>query len=396
MKIAVIGAGAMGAAIVKDLRSNPEVTEILVADAALERAREIAAGLGDQRIRYSQVDASNVAETAKVITPYDAVVNAAQYYINCEVMKACLAGRCHYNDLGGMFHMTRRQHELRSDFEKAGLTAITGIGAAPGITNVLSRYGYDLLDRVEAVHTSFAAADLTDRRGVQVLVPPYSIRTIMEEMSDDSVQFMDGEYVVRPALSGAEESSFPEPIGRRVCYHTLHSEPATIPAAFRDKGIRHVTWRLSLPPELEEAMKTLAGAGFASTDPVEIGGAKISPRDILATVIEKNIAVKLKGVKIETREVACIRSHVIGTKEGRSSEVIADCIAHTPPGGSSLVGSVTSVPASVAAQLQASGQIARPGVWGPEEVIEPLPFFAELAKRGMRVQATVRNTLAAP
>lgn len=36
----------------------------------------------------------------------------------------------------------------------------------------------------------------------------------------------------------------PQPFGRSEFVHTSHSETATIPGAFKDKGVREATWRL--------------------------------------------------------------------------------------------------------------------------------------------------------
>ncbi|MEM2810977.1 MAG: saccharopine dehydrogenase C-terminal domain-containing protein, partial [Candidatus Korarchaeum sp.] len=43
-------------------------------------------------------------------------------------------------------------------------------------------------------------------------------------------------------------------------------------------------------------------------------------------------------------------------------------------------------PTSVTAQWIARGLIRGTGVRNPEEVIDPVPFFEELKKRGIRVQ----------
>jgi saccharopine dehydrogenase (NAD+, L-lysine-forming) len=246
MKVAVIGAGAMGRAVLQDLVAARELERILILDAEAERAREVAAALGDPRAQAGSVDATAVDQTAAALRGIDVVVNAAQYTVNVPVMRACVRARCHYADLGGMFHTTRKQLELSGDFERAGLTAVVGIGAGPGITNMVACYAADRLDQVESLRTSFAAVDLTDLRGIDVFAPPYSIRTIMEEFTEDTVQFLGGEYRVLPALAGAEDIEFPEPIGKRRCVHTLHSEPATLPAAFAHKGVREVTWKLGM------------------------------------------------------------------------------------------------------------------------------------------------------
>ena len=140
MKIAVTGAaGLMGPLIVRDLSESSEVEEVLVADYQESKAKEYAASFKDPRIKACFVDVRNIGETTKALAGYDAVINSVHLAFNLSVMKACLEAGCHYNDLGGMFHISRKQLELHDDFRKAGLTAVRGIGSAPGITNVVAR-----------------------------------------------------------------------------------------------------------------------------------------------------------------------------------------------------------------------------------------------------------------
>lgn len=393
MRIGILGAGAMGREILRNLLEISEADEILVVDADGNRAATSVSDLGDRRLRAAIADANRIEETAECLRGCAVVVNAAQYYVNVAVMRACLRAGCHYLDLGGLFHMTRRQLELRRDFEQAGLTAVLGIGAAPGITNVLARGGYDRLDEVFAVRLSFAGESLGAPAEVDVFLPPYSIRTIMEEFTEDSWQFLDGELRKLPPLSGAEEIDFPAPIGRRRCFHTLHSEPATIPEAFRDKGVREVTWKLSFPQSFEDRCRTLALVGLGSKEPLEVAGSRVSPLDFLAALVERTAAERLKGGLLELHEVACIRAQLEGERGGRPAAVVVDCIARTPPHGSSVAAHATALPPAVTARLLATRQIDRPGVWGPESVVPPDLFFHELSRRGMRIEMTERTTL---
>jgi len=395
MKIVVIGGtGAMGRTTVRDLSESSEVEEIRIADFQEREAEEYAASFKDPRIKGVFVDANKIGETANLIKGYDAVINAAQYYVNESVMKACLEAGCHYNDLGGMFHTTRKQLKLFDDFKRAGLTAVLGIGAAPGITNILASYAYDQLDEVEAVRFSSAAVDMTDMKGIDVFAPPYSIRTIMEEYSDEPVEFINGEYKTLPPLSGAEEIAFPEPIGRRICIYTLHSEPATIPASFKDKGVKEVTWKLGLPPEFSEGVRFLASIGFASKGPIKVQGVEVVPLEALAAVVERQVKEKLEGVELKLNKMKCFRAQVIGKKNGKRIEYLVDCIVGTPLRLGGRVDVAAGIPPSIAAQIQVRGMIKEPGVWAPEQVIAPEYFFNELAKREMRVQVTMRQDVA--
>ena len=395
MKVAVIGgAGGMGRTTVRDISESSEVKEILVADFREAEAKEFAASFKDPRIKGAGVDASNVEETANVIKGYDAVINAAMYYVNLNVMEACLRAGCHYNDLGGMFHTTRKQLELFDDFKKAGITAVLGIGVASGTTNVLSRYGYDRLDEVEKVHCSYGLVDMTDMKGIDVFQPGYAMATVMQEFSFEAWEFVNGEYKAFPPGSEPEEIVFPEPIGPLTCVHTLHSEPATIPASYKDKGVKEVTWKLGLPPKVDERARFLASLGFASGEPVNVHGVEVVPSEVLTVLADKQAKEKLVGAKLELKQVACARARVIGKKNGKKMEYIIDSMVKTPHRLGAAVAVGTGVPPSIAAQMQVRGMIKEAGVWPPEQVIAPEYFFSELAKRDIRVQVATEEDLA--
>ena len=384
MKIAIIGgAGAMARTTVRDLSENNNVTEILVADYQDKKAIRYAGSFNDPRIKGCFVDATDINATADLIKNYDAVVNSAQHYVNLDIMKACIKAKVHYIDLGGLFYFTRKQLKLDEEFKAAGVSAILGMGAAPGITNVLSRYAYDRLDTVDSVQLFFASADFTDMKGIDMFLPPYSIRTIMEEYSEDSEQFIDGEYQIVPPISGKMTVDFPEPIGRRECIHTLHSEPATIPSSFKDKGVKEVTWRLSLPEVMESQANFLANIGMGGKTPVKVGGCEIAPVDCLASVVQRHVDQKLTGVELEPKDSLCIRSLVSGTKDGRPMEYIVDCIGRSHSRWNcSSVDVATGIPPAIVSAMQVEGVVA-PGVWAPEQVVDPDRLFKALARREM-------------
>ena len=396
MKIAIIGAaGAMARTIILDLLDNPEVEKILLADFQGEKAKRIAASMSDDRLEACFVDGYHVEATAEAISGFDAVINSAQLFPNLfeKIMDACLIAGCHYNDLGGLYWTSRKLLNRFGEFEAANLTAVLCIGSAPGITNVLGRYACDRLDRVESAHFWDASVDNTNMQEIDAFLPPYSIRTIMQEFTDKPVMFLDGEYKELPPCSGAAEMDFPEPIGRRTCIHTLHSEPATFVPTFQDKGIRNCTWRLGLPTELDEKAQFLSSIGFGSTDPITVGSVEVVPREVLSSVLEKHVEEKLSAVELALDDVECLRAQVLGTVDDKDIEYIVDCVAkpHSRWGGS--CGDLcTGTPPSITAQMQAKGIIEKSGVWGPE-IIVPELFFSELAKREMQVTVTRKEVL---
>jgi saccharopine dehydrogenase-like NADP-dependent oxidoreductase len=56
----------------------------------------------------------------------------------------------------------------------------------------------------------------------------------------------------------------------------------------------------------------------------------------------------------------------------------------------------TGIPPAIVARMLARGDIVGPGVFAPEQVVPCEAFFAEFARWGARVDAQMRELLAAP
>lgn len=380
MKIAVIGAGAMGSYIARDLARNETGVRITIIDADPQRARSLACALGDGGHDFKACDARQSEALATALAGNSVAINAAQYDVNTSVMQACLLAGSHYLDLGGMFHMTRRQLEWSEKFRAAGLTAVLGMGAAPGITNVLAGEACSLLDTVTRIDASFAAS-APDAPTPSVFIPPYSIRTIMQEFCDDSVQYIEGEHRVQRPLAGRKRITFPEPIGAVDCVYTLHSEPATLPAAYRAKGVSDVCWRLGLPPALENVIHAFAAAGLGSTQVLDVGGASVAPVDFLAACIERNAAQSQRDER-EFTEYGCVRVEVSGTRDSIPTLLAFDCMLAARGSPPDMAAIITGTPAAIAAVMLARGEAAQPGAHGPESVIPPALMLERLGARG--------------
>jgi len=392
MHIAVVGAGAMGADIVGELARREPPLALTVIDTDSARAAGVASKSSLATALARPCDARDVASMTQALESVSVTVNAAQYDTNLDVMRACLAARSHYLDLGGMFHTTRRQLELAADFDRAGLTALLGMGAAPGLSNLLAVAACEGLEVVEGVDMSFAAA-APDMPESGIFVPPYSIRTIMQEFCDPSFQYLDGELCEMPALAGRRRVRFPEPIGAVDCVHTLHSEPATLPAFLAARGVRDVTWRLGLPPQLEEAVQAFASAGLGSTTPLAVEGASIAPVDFLAACIDDQLT-RAPSRQEPFTEHGCLRAEAWGSTGGAAVRVSVECMLEASGVAPDVAGVMTGTPAAIAALMLASGEADCPGAHGPESVIEPTKMFAQVAERGFRTSLTKQRALA--
>ena len=197
--------------------------------------------------RLSGEERVDVADPASLRPAFDGarvVVNAVDYRLNLDVMRGALAAGADYVDLGGLFHMTRRQLELDGEFRTAGRTAILGLGSAPGKTNLLARLAAERLGG-EPVALELWAALRDPAADGHPLPAPYSVRTLLDELRLAPMVVAEGRLLEVGPLSGAASRVFPDPVGsgRASTRSTRSSRPcrrATRACARRASGC---AWR---------------------------------------------------------------------------------------------------------------------------------------------------------
>ncbi|KJS09152.1 MAG: hypothetical protein VR78_16450 [Hoeflea sp. BRH_c9] len=383
------GAGLMGAGILRDLLSDRaiiDISRIRLCDTSRPRMQALAGELADPKIELVDLDVTDPERLKSAIEGADICVNCVPTLLGFQmrIFEAALAAKVSYVDLGGLGTYTVKQLAEHERFKQAGVTAVIGVGADPGMSNVICRAVADELDEIDSINLYWAAEFVGDEN--PVLVPPYSVSTVLAEYAHPSTQFYDGKHVQCPPMSGVEILDLPEPWGRCEFMHSPHSEQLTVPLAdgIKEKGIKEFSWKLHLPHREHEAWVGLVKAGFGDFDtPVTIGGVEIKPLDVLNKVIERNIAANADRIPSQD-------SHEIhfaigrGRKDGAARTVRFDVTVSPDPMYAPYTDACTSMNGSIAVQLILAGS-RRPGVWAPEEYFEIPAYFAELEKRKFKI-----------
>jgi saccharopine dehydrogenase-like NADP-dependent oxidoreductase len=391
MRIVILGgAGTIGRVIALDLVQD--VASVVLADLNLRGAEEVAAEVGGSAQAVG-VDLTDGEGLRKVLRGAGACINSANYYFNLEVMRACLDVGVPYLDLGGLFHVTRKQSELHDAYHQAGLTAVLGLGSCPGVANVHAGWLGSMLDSVEYVRIYNGS---TQDEG-ESLAAPYAIQTILDEISKPAMVFRGGRFAELPPLSEEEFYPFLEPIGWAKTHLSLHSEVATIPLSLAEKGIQECFFKITFFGYSETALRRLqflTQVGLATHEPISVGGVEVRPRDVLLTLLSRMPQTREKPVSKGFKDVA---TEIKGKAAGSEVVLRADTSGWPHPtwgvsGGTLLV----AVPPAVIARWLADGSLKRPGVWAPEQIVEPHPFFQALASRGFSTMLTRRETLYSP
>lgn len=252
MKVLMVGgAGSMASGSVRDMVASRSrhIEEIIVADTSLERARGLTDQLGDPRLKPVKLDVGDSGELRALLQRVDVCVNAVPVFAghHMAIFHACFEARRTYVDFGGMGVFTVKQKGFHDEWRRAGLIAILGLGADPGISNVICKAVAERLDRIDKINLYWAAKRLGPDS--PVLVPPYALSTVLGEYTNPSMQFLVGAHREVAPQQGEETLELPEPFGRTTFIFTQHSEPLTVPLAegIRDKGIREFTWSCIFP-----------------------------------------------------------------------------------------------------------------------------------------------------
>jgi saccharopine dehydrogenase (NAD+, L-lysine forming) len=385
MRILLVGAGGVGTAFARIAARRP-FADLIVADYDLARAEHAAAARdGYQAV---QLDARDEAATAALLTEHDCdvLMNATDPRFVMPLFRAALRARVHYLDMAmSLSHPNAEQPYQRTgiklgddqfaldgEWQQAGKLALVGIGVEPGLSDVFARYAADeLFQEIDQL-------GVRDGANLEVagydFAPTFSIWTTIEECLNPPVIWEAGQgWFTTPPFSEPEVFTFPAGIGPVECVNVEHEEVLLMP---RWLQAQRVTFKYGLGAEFIGVLETLHTLGLDRTDPVQVAGASVSPRDVVAACLPDpaQLGDKMSGV-------TCAGTWVTGTgRGGTPREVylhhVVDNAWSMAEYGSQAVVWQTAVNPVVALELIDSGVWSGAGVLGPEAL--PASPFLEL------------------
>lgn len=382
----------MGSVVVNDL-VNSRIEEVVVADYNLERAKEVAERYTGQKSKVSAlfVDANDHKSLVNVMKGAEAVASAIGpfYKYGVKVLKAAIDAGVNFVDINDDYDATRDSLELNDQAKRAGVTTIIGLGASPGITNMLAKLGANKLNRVDEIHTSWAVSLGEEGGGGGSAATDHWFHCITGKVPT----YRDGKWVNIPAGSEPEIVDFPPEIE---VFHVGHAEPVTIPRYI--KGVKVVTNKGGLSPSwVNQVFFNLVAFGFSSTKPLEVKGVPIAPREftlkLLGAILDfapPETLTRIVEDISETGAVGGLRVDVKGEKDGNPTRLIYR-LGVTRPEMATMGGS-TGIPLSIGAQMLVRGEVKAKGVFAPEGCVDPEAFLVELKKRGAEIYETVEET----
>jgi lysine 6-dehydrogenase len=372
------GAGAVCKETTRDLAEYSDFEEIVIADHLVEAAQNLVDDIGDPRLHALAFDADDYDGMLALFPGFDVVVNGLPFKYDYPVNKACVEIGVSGLDLSS----DDPQFALHDRALEQDMIFVPGVGATPGITNMMVRRASEVLDRMEVVEIFFAA--------FRCLAPaPGLLETTLwefnpEEEDRDEVYFEDGTWHSTPPLSGQRLVRFHEQIGEQSVYYVPHDESNTLPHSYPE--LRRAAVRGCFPPHVMALMGALMRGGLLSGRQVRVADTGVPAIELMRAALmqspfSKENPVWAYGLVVE----------VTGERAGR--RVVCTYRSKHPPqeawGGESAYFKNVGIPLSIGAQLIAQAQVTGKGVLPPERAFPTEPFFAELAKRSILVEEEI-------
>lgn len=409
MRVLMIGAGGVGDAAAKIAVDRDYFERWVVADYSLERAEATVAAAsgrreGESRLVAAQVDASDPGAVAALAREHGAthVFNAVDPRFVMPIFTGALAAGADYLDMAMSLsrpHPERPYEEVgvklgdeqlaqAGEWESAGRLALVGMGVEPGLSDVFARYAADeLFSSIDELGTRDGAnLVVRDEQGREVFAPGFSMWTIIEECLNPPVVWereraqaaggdVEAGFSTLPPFAEPEVFDFPEGIGPVECVHVEHEEVLLMP---RWVDAQRVTFKYGLGAEMIAMLRQLHALGLDSTQPVDVGGVQVSPRDVVAAVLPDPASI---GPRMEGK--TCAGLYVTGT--GTHGQPRTVYLYHVVDNADSMrdfdaqcVVWQTAINPVVALELLATGEWSGTGVLGPE-AFPARPFLDLLA-----------------
>ena len=408
MRMMLVGAGAVGESILWIIQCRLDYSTwlefVLVADYDLDRAEEVISHLRDRDdLKAVKVDARNEKDIVELIETYDIdfVMDAAAPFVSNNIFDAAYKAGANYGSMGTwsvpMEHpklglgiensyvepMTKYNFDRHDKWREKNQMACICMGIDPGVVNVFAKYAAEYeFDELQEVHVKDGGNLSIPGAKEGEVTFGFNVWTVLDEVMNPNVEYNadKGGFIVEEAFAGEETFDMPDGVGTNVLVKVEHEEVVTMQRYLSKYGLKKATFKISLDPALINALKVIDSLGLRSLHPVDVGGVKVVPRDVVAAVAPqpKDIGDEMKGEML-------VGVHCIGIKDGKKKEIFMyqpfDNQQSMKDWHMQAVVAQTGFGAALSIELIGKGIWKDSGVFSPE-YFDPMPYLELMKETG--------------
>lgn len=376
MKITLIGAGAIGSAIARELDRRPEIDQLQVCDARAKSLQELHQNIQSPKLRSFQLDARDPSVLEPILRDSACVIGCSIPQLNPPIAEICVELGKHFCDLGGNDALTYRELELDARARDRGIWIVPNCGLAPGLANVLCMHGIGQFDEVEAAHVRVGDVPLKPEYPLNFRLS-WTAEKVVDDYTLPVTSIRNGEVLEDVPLTEEEEIYFGEPFGKMEAFCTAGSLATLIDDTrghIRTLDHKTIRW-----PGHAQQMQFLLHLGFGERR-------KIDPRTHLTyrDVLVRRLQQHLGG---DYEDAVLLRVLVKGVREGAQKTLVYQMIdVYDTQEQMAAMKRCTSIPAASVAFMLASGRIPGGGAAPPERVVPHDEYRSMLSERGLHIE----------
>ena len=369
--LALGGSGGMGRFAVETSMNFENVSEIVVADINAEEALKFA-NLMNEKVSGIGLDVTDIDALKIQMNKADVVINTVGPFFKYgpPILEAAIDSGCDYLDINDDWEPTIEMLEFHGKAENNSKTAILGMGASPGLTNMLGAAAIEELDEVETLYTGWTMDGATpEEESSQSGVNAAMVHAVQQMTGTVKIHNDGKPKMVKPLKK--VEIDFPG-FGKFKPRIFGHPEAITFPHHFKDikncinlahgSGFSLLKWIMRLVDW--KVISTERAAGIVQNLSSSIR------KDIEGQGIEYRMSQKNNNLS----EPPPIYALAIGLKDGKK----ASCGTMFNTSKLISMGEATGIPLACGLKLLVDGKISNKGVFAPEGAIDPNDFFKEL------------------
>jgi len=381
MNVLVFGCGMMGRAIAYDLSLFSGFEKIIIGDKDTQTRNSTKEFLKGTNVDVIPVNADKTNEVKKQFQKVDVVISALPYRFNFKLAKMAIQTKTHLVDLGGNNTIVENERSLHSKAKKNDVTIIPDSGLAPGLVSIITRDIVDNMDTVDSVKLRVGGLPRHPQPPLnyQIVFSPYGL---INEYVEDAIILDHGKILEKKSMTEVELLDFPKPFGTMEAFLTSGG-CSTLPFTYTTM-IKYLDYKTIRYPGHCEKIKAFLDLGLADETKMSFGNHAVAPRDVFASLLTKNVPTT-------GEDVVLLKVLSQGTKNGkkRSREYLMIDYYDTKHNITAMM-RTTGYPVAITAQMIENGTIQERGVFCPEEIIPPAPFFKELKKRDITLSISDR------
>ena len=385
--VALGGAGVMGTELLRQIIKRSDA-EIVVADASAKALKRSVAEFGT-RISATEINVNDHDALVKLLKGASVAVNTLGpfYKFGNRIVKACIDAGVNFLDIDDDFDATKDCLELNEAAKSAGIMAIIGCGASPGITNIIAKHAADKLDKVDDIRIYWAQSGI-DPTGPGAMLHWFHIT------AEQIPIYRDSKWVDVRGFTEPEVVEFLPPIGKQTCYYTGHPEPVTLPRYI--KGVKNVSIKGCMyPPSMMSFYKVMDEAGLGSKDDFIVNDKLTMPMREVTVRITRAMPrfapdffkeAFRESVEVYKNIAGAQKLEVKGERKGEKVTFVYDYMGEN-------VTQATTIPAAIGAVMIMDGKVKQKGVLGPEGAFDAGVFITALKGEGefYETETTVRK-----